>query len=192
MSKLNSLNLIVIFICGLLVASCASRPPVKTNFPVSKYERSAWTHWIDQDKNCFDTRQEILKARSEIPPEIKKTRSKCSVVSGLWSDYYFDEKLRRASEIDIDHIVPLKHAHDSGASGWSSEQKAEFANDPENLVITNKSYNRKKGSKSLDRWLPVDIAYACKYYDDWMKIKKKYNLEVSQEELKSVDLRKCP
>lgn len=184
MSKISKYKLFVLIITGAINFSCASHSFVK-------YDRSDWGGWRDQNHDCFETRQEILKSRSEVAPKIKTVKSKCLVTSGLWSDYYFSEKLNLPAEIDIDHLVPLKHAHDTGGNQWSPLMKAEFANDPENLVITNKSYNRQKGSKSIDKWLPIDIVYACKYYRDWMKIKHKYNLIISKEEVLAVDISRC-
>lgn len=184
MSKIVKYKLVVLFILGVINSSCVSQS-------ILKYNRSDWGRWADNNHDCFDTRQEILRSRSEITPKIKMIKNKCHVESGLWSDYYFSEKLFSPTEIDIDHLVPLKHAHDAGGSRWSPEMKVEFANDSENLVITNKSYNRKKGSKSIDRWLPIDIVYACKYYRDWMKIKNKYNLAISKEEVWAVDVNRC-
>ena len=184
MSNINRYKLAVLIILGVINSSCA-------HHSILKYNRSDWAHWTDQNHDCFDTRQEILRSRSEVTPKIKIVKNKCHVASGLWSDYYFSEKLDSPTVIDIDHLVPLKHAHDAGGSQWSPAMRAEFANDSENLVITNKSYNRQKGSKSIDRWLPIDIVYACKYYRDWMKIKNKYKLAISKEEVLAVDVNRC-
>lgn len=157
----------------------------------SDYKRKSWKHWTDEDKNCFNTRQEILKDQSIVPVEIKRRGKKCFVKSGEWNDYYYPEILTSPGQIDIDHIIPLKHAHDIGGSAWTKEQKEIFANDPENLVITNKTYNRRKGSKRIDQWLPLNLKYACQYYRDWMKIKNKYNLPVSKKEREALDITKC-
>ena len=110
---------------------------------------------------------------------------------GLWDDYYYPETLTAASLVDIDHLVPLKHAHMSGAQGWSKKRKLEFANDPMNLVITNKSYNRRKGAKGIHEWLPVNRGYACKYVRDWFKVKMKYGLIVKADEGGTVERLQC-
>jgi hypothetical protein len=163
-----------------------SSPYVLDNIDAKKYNRKTWDHWIDEDKNCLNTRAEILKKRSI--GEVNLSKKGCSVVSGLWEDYYYPEKHQLAKDVDIDHLVPLKNAHDSGGFAWSENQKREFANDEENLVITNRKYNRQKGSQGIDTWLPVDKVYACKYIKDWMKIKNKYGLKISESEQKSYDL----
>jgi hypothetical protein len=156
----------------------------------TKYIRKHWSHWSDQNENCLNTRHEILKSRSLVP--VKTGRKGCTVVIGKWNDYYFLEQHSLAKMVDIDHLVPLKHAHDSGGAGWTKEQKEIFANDPENLVITNKIYNREKGPKTIAEWLPINRDYACKYIRDWIKIKNKYGLIIGQREQDTIKLSGCP
>jgi hypothetical protein len=158
----------------------------------AKYKRSEWKHWIDTDHNCLNTRQEILKKRSL--ETVVLSKKGCTVKGGLWQDYYYPEKHTSADQVDIDHLVPLKHAYDHGGKIWTEKQKRDFANDEENLVITNRKYNREKGSQSIATWLPLHKNYACKYLLDWMKIKKKYALEITSEEQKSFDqgIKSCP
>lgn len=164
-----------------------------TNVYSSDYNRKEWKHWIDEDKDCLNTRNEILKDRSLSPAQLNAKG--CSVLSGEWEDYYYNEKLTDPKKIDIDHLIPLKNAHISGGESWSSIEKKNFANDLENLVITYKGYNRKKGSKGIDEWLPLDKTYACKYVRQWIKIKSKYNLQVLDAEKNTIftlKKRACP
>ncbi len=149
------------------------------------YQRGDWAHWSDLDGNCLDTRAEILKERSLVAVTLNK--SGCKVKAGQWNDYYFPEVHSLASQVDIDHLVPLKHAHDAGAANWSSSQKQIFANDKENLVITSRHYNRQKGSKTIGEWLPVKQDFACKYVNDWVKIKRKYGLVTGLSELNTIE-----
>ncbi len=176
--KVNDSILILIF---FFLSSCASQRPVKsTQHENIKYVRATWKHWIDQDGNCLDTRGEILKSRSIIQVQLNKKG--CKVKTGQWKDYYYPEVHHLAAKVDLDHLVPLKYAHDHGAANWSHADKERFANDPENLVITNRRYNRQKGAKGIDQWLPVHKEYACRYMKDWMKIKNKYRLNITQQE----------
>jgi len=151
---------------------------------IPSYNRKFYKHWSDSNRNCLDTRQEILLERSIVAPTLNK--KKCKVKAGLWKDFYYAEELVDVKEIDIDHIVPLKNAHESGAHAWPSEKKEIFANDLENLVITNKRYNRQKGSKTIAQWLPVEKEYACKYIHNWIHIKEKYQLKLSPEENQTI------
>lgn len=176
------------FLLIFILISCAHKKNVSKSD--AKYKRGDWEHWSDDDHNCLNTRQEILKARSHVAVTMNKKG--CKVVTGMWDDYYYPEVHTQSKKVDIDHLIPLKYAHMHGAQGWSHEHKEKFANDPENLVITNKSYNRKKGAKGIDQWLPAHKEYACKYIHDWMKIKSKYNLIVTEKEKNTIQQIACP
>jgi len=154
------------------------------------YNRSKFKHWIDTDKDCQNTRAEVLISRSKKIVTYRKSKN-CVVDTGLWNDYYFEEVLVSASEIDIDHIVPLKNAWISGANIWSAEKREKFANDPENLVLTNKKYNRQKGAKTPLEWAPLKRLYYCKYLNDWIRIKRKYELRINKMILKYQQEAEC-
>lgn len=171
--------------------SCAEKHVLK-KYPsekISKYSRKDWPHWSDMDKNCINTRHEVLKARSKTAVILDKKG--CKVKSGEWNDYYYSEVHTSPKKIDLDHLIPLKHAHENGGQTWSKLEKGHFANDPENLVITNSKYNRKKGAKGIDEWLPVDHTYACRYISDWIRLKKKYKLSFSSSELITIKKAQC-
>ncbi|WP_127716771.1 HNH endonuclease family protein [Halobacteriovorax sp. HLS] len=152
----------------------------------TNYDRKHFKHWVDNDKDCRDKRAEVLKDRSliDVTYKVRKNGKRCVVASGKWNDYYYPEILTDASKIDIDHIVPLKHAWDLGANLWSAKKREIFANDPLNLVITNRSYNRQKGAQTPLSWSPSNREYYCKYLNDWIKVKRKYKFTISTEILK--------
>lgn len=172
----------LLFSMFLTVAACAETTP---------YKRGQWLgRWADADKNCRNTRDEILLARSLETVKFKNNKA-CKVETGKWADFYHNSFYTSAREVDIDHVVPLFEAHKSGGSHWSRDKKRAFANDVENLVITGRRTNRQKGANTLKTWLPIETKYACRYYQQWMMIKKKYDLVISEEEVKSLDITKC-
>lgn len=162
-----------------------SLPSKKNTIP--KYKRSLYGRWQDDDNNCLNTRHEILKARSLVPVVIKN----CKVVTGKWADYYFNEFHTKSSEVEIDHLVPLKEAHISGAYKWSRDKKIKFSNDLENLVITSTKYNSQKGAQTPLTWSPIDKKYACRYITDWLKIKMKYHFPINKKLEKQFKEMKC-
>ena len=155
-----------------------------------KYRRSEFRHWIDTDKDCQNTRAEILISRSLIDVTFKN-KKKCSVVSGKWKDFYYPETLLLAKDADIDHVVSLKDAWESGASKWSSKKRTQFANDLDNLIITNKRYNRQKGAQTPLTWTPLNKNYSCKYMKRWVFIKKKYKLDIDPQIYENLKQAKC-
>jgi hypothetical protein len=154
---------------------------------IRPYKRSDWGKWKDLDGDCLKTRDEVLKARSHYLPNIKD----CEVYRGKWDDYYYDEIIRNAKRADVDHVVPLSHAHYAGAYKWTKKQRIKFYNDPNNLVITKASYNRKKGSLDITEWHPKDKEYACKYFKHWFKVKKKYRLKIRRKETRYYKKMNC-
>jgi len=143
------------------------------------YDRDAWPHWRDPDGDCRDTRAEVLIRTSHVPVTYKHTR-RCVVASGLWIDPYTGESFRDASRLDIDHLVPLRHAHGHGARDWDRERRAAFANDPDNLTPVSASANRSKGAAGPADWLPDNQGYWCEYGQRWSRIKREYELSLTR------------
>lgn len=152
---------------------------------VQKYEREAFGAWIDQDDDCQNTRHELLISRS-----IKGTKLRpdnCLVKSGQWFDPYSGDHIFAAIELDIDHLVPLKFAWVHGASHWQTDKLVKFANDPENLIITQKTYNRSKGSRGPLEWLPPLDVFRCEYISKFSSIMSNYGLLFKLDEKEKID-----
>ena len=154
---------------------------------ISPYNRKDWPHWIDADGDCQNTRQEMLIAISRVPVKFKDSRQ-CTVVSGEWFGVYTGKTFNKASDVDIDHIVSLAHAHRHGADKWTRNQRRVFANDFENLLVVDDSVNQSKGDQAPHEWLPPRKDYWCEYGKRWQRIKEKYRLWFSELELKTLEL----
>jgi hypothetical protein len=148
------------------------------------YDRDDWGGWIDEDGDCEDTRAEILIRDSQA----KVSFDGCRVVSGLWNLPYTGGSTTNASQIDIDHIIPLKWAHGHGGDRWSDARKQAFANDPENLLATSSSANRSKSAKGPDQWMPA--INRCSYAQRWEGLIEKYELVATTGEVAAID-RSC-
>ena len=144
------------------------------------YDRDAWGGWIDEDGDCQDTRAETLIRDSKTDVSFDG----CRVVSGLWNLPYWGGTTTQASQIDIDHIIPLKWAHGHGGGRWSSARKQAFANDPDNLLATYYSANRSKGAKGPDDWMPA--INRCRYAQKWQRLIDKYGLVTSRSEVEAI------
>jgi len=155
--------------------------------PVGPYNRKDWPHWIDADGDCQNTRQEMLIASSRVPVKFKDTRH-CTVVSGEWFGVYTGKTFTKASDVDIDHIVPLAHAHRHGADKWTRDQRRTFANDFENLVVVDDAANQSKSDQAPHEWLPPRKDYWCEYGRRWTHIKEKYRLWFSSRERETLGM----
>lgn len=151
------------------------------------YLRSLYKHWIDVDNDCQDSRQEVL-IRDSIG-RVNLDTAQCVVKQGQWVDPYTGKSFREPRQLDVDHMVPLKNAHESGAWKWSAEKRQEFANylaDRRHLLAVKASENRKKGAKGPDRYLPPDSTLHCEYVQDWVRIKRTWGLSLTASEQRSV------
>ena len=81
--------------------------------------------WEDFDGDCQNTRHELLIATSEVGVTFTKA-SKCTVATGQWLDPYTGNTYTLASDLDIDHVIPLNFAHRHGGAVWSAFVKKLF------------------------------------------------------------------
>lgn len=143
------------------------------------YDRDLFRHWITISGTC-DTRETILKRDGTGVV----TNSSCSATSGSWYSPYDGATWSAASDVDIDHMVPLSEAWGSGAYNWSASKREQFANDrtrPQLLAVTD-NVNQSKGDQDPGTWWPSRTAYKCTYARAWVQVKHYYNLSVDSRE----------
>ncbi len=147
------------------------------------YKRSLFIHWADLDGNGCDTREEVLKRDSTSRPQVDPYR--CYVVAGDWYSPYDGAKLSDRGDVDIDHVVALKEAWDSGAWAWTESQRKAYANDmtdQRTLVAVRDRVNASKSDKDPSNWMPPLRSYWCSYLGDWISVKARWNLSMDQSE----------
>lgn len=159
---------------------------VKGRAPKTGYDRDDkfGTAWVDMDQNGCDTRDDIL-ARDLIGTT--KT-GECRVLTGTLADPYtgtsivFARGQSTSSLVQIDHIVALSNAWQTGAQQLSTEMRYEFANDPLNLLAVDGATNSSKGDGDAATWLPPNSAFRCAYVSRQIEVKAAYALWVTQAE----------
>jgi hypothetical protein len=152
------------------------------NLPVATetragYDRDKFSHWIDADGDCRNTRDEVLAAESLV------SVSGCDIQTGKWRSWYDGAVTYDSTSFDIDHAVALAEAWDSGARRWTADTRKRYANDlgdGRSLVAVSASSNRSKGDRDPAEWLPQ---YAkCKYVKNWVAVKIRWRLKVNTAE----------
>ncbi len=146
------------------------------------YDRDLFRHWIDEDGDGCSARAEVLIAEAQARPSIG---DRCALVGGRWWSLYDERTFTNASEIDIDHVVALKEAWDSGAHAWSAARRQAFANElrvPWALIAVSASSNRSKSDRDPAQWLPPAAAARCPYLAAWMAVKVRFALTIDTTE----------
>ncbi|MEU6577394.1 HNH endonuclease family protein [Streptomyces sp. NPDC046805] len=154
------------------------------------YNRDLFPTWITISGTC-NTREWILKRDGTNVV----TDSACVAQSGSWYSPYDGATWSSPSDVDIDHLVPLAEAWDSGAGKWTTSQRQAFANDvtrPQLLAVTD-NVNQAKGDQDPATWMPSVTSYRCTYVRAWVQVKYYYNLSVDSAEKSALtsDLANC-
>ncbi|NGN69886.1 HNH endonuclease [Streptomyces sp. A7024] len=145
----------------------------------SGYDREKFPHWSTVEGAC-NTREVVLKRDGT---DVEQDSS-CAATSGTWVSPYDDATWTAASDVDIDHLVPLAEAWRSGASGWTTERREEFANNLEiaQLIAVTDNVNQEKGDKDPAEWMPPVGGYHCEYARMWVWVKHSYGMTADAAE----------
>ena len=166
--------------------------PSKGRAPKTGYARDqfgqAWTDDVSvpDGHNGCDTRDDVL--RRDLVSVTFRRGSDCVIASGILHDVYTGRTIdfvrgRTTSEaVQIDHIVALSDAWQTGAQQLSRLQRTDLANDPLNLQAVDGPTNQAKGDSDAASWLPPDHAYRCTYVTRQVEVKAKYHLWVTPAE----------
>ena len=173
---------------------------VKGRAPKTGYTRAQFgPAWADVDRNGCDTRNDILKRDLTSITYRAKTRN-CVVESGTLIDRYSGETINfvkgniSSMEVQIDHVVALSNAWQTGAFKLSTDQRRALSNDPLNLFAVKGRLNSQKGDGDAATWLPPLKSFRCSYVAQQIAVKAKYSLWVTAAEKAAMVsiLAKCP
>lgn len=160
------------------------------------YDRDRFGYPADRDGDGCDTRADVLQRDSLTPAQVDP--SGCQVKAGDWYSSYDAITHTDPADVQIDHVVALKEAHDSGAWAWGPERLTAYGNDlddPRSLRAVTGDVNNDKSDKDPSNWLPPDPAAMCTYLADWVAIKARWGLTMDQSEagrIRNVLTDQCP
>ena len=174
--------------------------PVKGHGPKTGYTRDQFGQaWADVDRNGCDTRNDILN-RDLTEIVYKAGTRNCVVAGGTLVDRYSGETINfvrgnvTSMEVQIDHVVALSNAWQTGAFKLTADQRKALANDPLNLLAVKGRLNSQKGDGDAATWLPPLKSFRCVYIAQQIAVKAKYSLWVVAPEKAAMSaiLAKCP
>lgn len=165
--------------------------PVKGRAPKTGYDRDGQfgDAWIDVDRNGCDTRNDILR-RDLIEIVVDE---RCRVLTGTLLDPYtgatiaFVRGQSTSSAVQIDHVVALLNAWETGAQQLTADARLRFANDPRNLLAVDGRANAQKGAGDAATWLPPNRAFRCDYVARQVEVKAAYQLWVTAAERDAIE-----
>jgi Protein of unknown function (DUF1524) len=196
--KLRAILAVLLLVAGGLVtiASVATAEPpnipsestarselaalrVAADGSMTGYSRDKFPHWITISGTC-NARETVLKRDGTGVV----TDSACAATSGRWFSPYDGATWTQASDVDIDHIVPLANAWRTGAASWTASRRQQFANDLSNpqLIAVTDNVNSAKGDQSPAAWKPSRTTYWCTYAKMWTHTKYRYFLTITSAE----------
>ncbi len=145
------------------------------------YDRELFEHWITVG-GC-STRENVLIRDSLTLAQVDPFG--CRVVAGDWLSPFDGATWDNPADVDIDHVVALKEAWDSGAWAWTAQQRRAFANDRTDrrtLRAVTDNVNQAKGDKDPSNWMPPLQSAWCPYLADWISIKARWQLSMDESE----------
>ena len=131
----------------------------------------------DRKDYPYDSRDKVLESRRNH--------------LGRWKDFYNGKHIDDPSLIQIDHVISLREAHNSGGYSWCPHDRDDFADDLDNLVITHKDINREKSSYGPEDWLPktkheIQDDKICGYLRKFVVMKIRYALEIPERQMQFI------
>ena len=157
------------------------------------YNRDYFKLWVDANHDGCNTREEVLLAEATKRPT---ANSNCTIYGGSWKSVYDNITFTSARSLDIDHMVPLSEAWQSGAYRWDADTRERYANDlgySRSLIAVSATTNRAKGDKDPYLWMPPSHSYWCQYVGDWIAIKYRWGLTIDSAEKRDLQtkVRSC-
>jgi hypothetical protein len=181
-------------------ATALATLPVKGRAPLTGYDRDQFGQsWRDIDRNGCDQRNDVL-ARDLAEVEYRPGTHSCVVQAGTFADPYSGRTIpfRRgrdtSDDVQIDHVVALANAWQTGAQQLEPAARERFANDPLNLMATEGAINQQKSDGDAATWLPPARGFRCTYVARQVAVKTKYRLWVTAAERDAIAavLSACP
>lgn len=181
---------------GEIARDALAALPTKGRAPKTGYKRSQFGDGWAKSGGC-DTRNVIL--RRDLANTVLGDDN-CKVQAGALSDPYTGQRIafkrgaNSSGAVQIDHVVALSNAWQTGAQQLSSEQRISLANDPLELLAVDGPANQQKGDGDAATWLPSNKPFRCQYIARQIAVKKKYSLWVTPPERTAMEriLASCP
>jgi hypothetical protein len=148
------------------------------------YDRNKYVGtWADADRDCHNTRQEVLAQESTVRVGYSSSSHGCTVSTGAWRSFYDNKAYTSPTQLQIDHMVPVAEAWGSGARSWTQARRVSFYNDLGVAYALNampNAMNQAKSASGPESWMPP--ANRCRYVEIWTAMKIRWRLSADSNE----------
>lgn len=165
-------TIIMVFVFIIVTEQLCAKDLSTKNY-YNEYNRLHFNHWVDIDNDSLDAREQALKEQGGTLTLRSVGQEK---VVHFWICPYTAKIIIDPSNVDADHVVPLKWAWKNGADKWDVVKRTKFANDQLNIFIVEAGANRSKGAEGPETWLPSNTRFATMYIERFIQVCKKYDL----------------
>lgn len=152
------------------------------------YEREVFGEgWLVDASGC-DVRNVVLAEESRVP--VTRAPDGCTVEGGEWLSLYDNSTIPDPDELEIDHVVALAEAWDSGAASWAPDRREQYANDldrPDALIAVTTATNQSKSDSDPAEWTPPNRSSWCRFATAWITQKAAWELTVDVAERDALD-----
>lgn len=170
---------------------------VKGRAPQTGYARTKFSDGWANAGEC-DMREKILNR--DLIDVKDRSSTDCNVVTGMLHDPYTGKTIHfvrgpgTSTAVQIDHVVAVSNAWQTGAQQLSATTRKQLYNDPLELLAVDGPANDQKGDGDAATWLPSNKSYRCRYAARQIAVKLKYDLWVTAAEHDALQrvLGSCP
>lgn len=146
------------------------------------------TEWVTASTGCLSVAEEVLVQRSAVEI-VWADQLQCVPDRGRWTDRYLNTNIRSVIEADVQPLIPAVVAFQSGASEWSLETRTAFLSDTEHpatlhIVAADGGHNPRE--QAPDEWRPSNRSSWCAYATDWVAVKARWDLTVTEAEAEAL------
>ena len=154
--------------------------PIKGLAPMTGYSQAQFGPAWPELAGC-DARNRVL-AR-----DLTKTtlQGSCIVKTGILVSPYSGATINfgaNPAAVQVDDVVALADAWQTGAQTWTAAKREIFANDLLDLLAVDAASAKQKGDADAATWLPSNKLFQCDYVETQVDVKTRYGLWVTQAE----------
>ena len=156
--------------------------PIKGRAPMTGYSRAQFGPAWPTENGCDGRNEALRRDLTQIT-----LQGNCTVETGTLVSPYTGGTINfvrgpNSAIVQIDHVVALGNAWQTGAQSWPTAKRDTFGNDLLELLAVDGPSNDQKGDADAASWLPSNKAFRCEYVGIQVAVKVKYGLWVTQAE----------